>query len=170
MRLHYEGKRSTEQILRAIPLAALEVIDGAGASNKLILGENSAVLKALLNGYAGRVGLVYIDPPFATNPYFRVGNDRANTVSSSKRDPIAYSDRVVGEAYLEFLRERLLLLRELLADDGSIYLHIDYKIGHYVKVLMDEVFGAANFRNDITRIKCNPKNFCREKVMAISRI
>ena len=63
---------------------------------------------------------------------------------------------------MEFLRERLLLLRELLADDGSIYLHIDYKIGHYVKVLMDEVFGAENFRNDITRIKCNPKNFSRK--------
>ena len=52
-----------------------------------------------------------------------------------------------------------MLLRELLADTGSIYLHIDYKIGHYVKVLMDEVFGAKNFRNDITRIKCDPKNF-----------
>ena len=54
-----------------------------------------------------------------------------------------------------------MLLRELLSDHGSIYLHIDYKIGHYVKVLMDEVFGPENFRNDITRIKCNPKNFSR---------
>ena len=53
------------------------------------------------------------------------------------------------------------MLRTLLSDRGSIYLHIDYKIGHYVKVLMDEVFGADNFRNDITRIKCNPKNFAR---------
>ncbi|GHT08328.1 hypothetical protein AGMMS49525_17530 [Bacteroidia bacterium] len=60
-----------------------------------------------------------------------------------------------------FLRERLILLRELLSKRGSIYLHIDYKIGHYVKVMMDEVFGIENFRNDITRIKCNPKNFDR---------
>jgi adenine-specific DNA-methyltransferase len=59
------------------------------------------------------------------------------------------------------LRERLILLRELLSEQGSIYLHIDYKIGHYVKVMMDEVFGIENFRNDITRIKCNPKNFDR---------
>ena len=82
-------------------------------------------------------------------------------MSSSKRDPIAYSDTLVGPAYLEFMRERLVLLRELLSDSGSIYLHIDYKIGHYVKVLMDEVFGAENFRNDVTRVKCNPKNFSR---------
>ena len=50
---------------------------------------------------------------------------------------------------------------ELLSDKGSIYLHIDYKIGHYVKIIMDEIFGIENFRNDITRIKCNPKNFNR---------
>jgi adenine-specific DNA-methyltransferase len=59
------------------------------------------------------------------------------------------------------LRERLILIRELLSEQGSIYLHIDYKIGHYVKVMMDEVFGIENFRNDLTRIKCNPKNFDR---------
>ena len=54
------------------------------------------------------------------------------------------------------------MLRELLSEQGSIYLHIDYKIGHYVKIIMDEVFGVENFRNDITRIKCNPKNFQRK--------
>ena len=162
MRLHYEGRRDGQQIIDDISAASLRVAGGAGAPNKLILGENRAVLKALLDRYAGKVGLVYIDPPFATNAHFRVGGDRANSVSSSRRDPIAYSDRLLGPAYLEFLRERLVLLRELLADNGSIYLHIDYKIGHYVKVLMDEVFGAENFRNDITRIKCNPKNFARK--------
>ena len=50
----------------------------------------------------------------------------------------------------------------LLSDKGSIYLHIDYKIGHYVKIIMDEIFGVENFRNDITRVKCNPKNFERK--------
>jgi adenine-specific DNA-methyltransferase len=74
----------------------------------------------------------------------------------------AYEDRIVGLEYIEFLRQRLLLLRELLADDGSIYVHIDWKMGHYVKVLMDEVFGQERFINDITRIKCNPKNFERK--------
>lgn len=162
MHLQYEGRRNSQQIIQGAPRAALEVIDGVGAANKLVLGENRLVLNTLLDHHAGKVELVYIDPPFATNTHFRVGTDRANSVSSSKLDPVAYSDRLVGPAYLEFLRERLVLLRELLSDSGSIYLHIDYKIGHYVKVLMDEVFGSENFRNDITRIKCNPKNFSRK--------
>ena len=55
----------------------------------------------------------------------------------------------------------MIFAREILSEEGSIYLHIDYKIGHYVKILMDEIFGIENFRNDITRIKCNPKNFAR---------
>ncbi len=130
--------------------------------NKLILGDNLPVLRSLLDEYRGRVDLIYIDPPFATNGEFRVGVERTGTVSSSNGDALAYSDKLVGDAFLDFLRERLVLLRELLADHGSIYLHIDYKIGHYVKVLLDEVFGQQNFRNDITRIKCNPKNFSRK--------
>lgn len=131
--------------------------------NKLIYGDNMAALNGLLNeGYRGRVSLVYIDPPFATNGEYRVGVDRTGTVSSSAADALAYADTLTGADYLSFLRERLVLLRELLADNGSIYLHIDYKVGHYVKVLMDEVFGARNFRNDIARIKCNPKNFPRK--------
>jgi adenine-specific DNA-methyltransferase len=162
MRLHYDGRKTYQQFLDEAPRATLDSVNGAGAPNKLILGENLAVLRALLDGYAGKVGLVYIDPPFATNSHFRVGSERANSVSSSKLDPIAYSDRLVGPTYLEFLRERLALLHELLSDSGSIYLHIDYKTGHYVKVLMDKIFGPENFRNDITRIKCNPKNFSRK--------
>ena len=130
--------------------------------NKLIQGDNLIVLRSLLHEYHGQVDLVYIDPPFATNSDFRVGKDRTSTVSSSNGDTIAYQDKLVGTEFLEFLRERLILLRELMADRGSIYLHIDYKVGHYVKVLMDEVFGEKNFRNDITRIKCNPKNFARK--------
>jgi adenine-specific DNA-methyltransferase len=63
--------------------------------------------------------------------------------------------------YFEFIRERLVLIRELLSDKGSIYIHIDYKVGHYIKILMDEIFGIDNFKNDITRIKSNPKNFSR---------
>lgn len=60
------------------------------------------------------------------------------------------------------MRRRLILLREILADDGSIYVHIDSKMGHYVKILMDEVFGEGRFINNITRVKCNPKNFPRK--------
>src|SRR5205085_12431945 len=83
-------------------------------------------------------------------------------ISNSLSDTLAYSDNLIGADFLEFLRIRLIFLRELMADTASIYLHIDYKIGHYVKIIMDEVFGIKNFRNDITRIKCNPKNFQRK--------
>ncbi len=161
MFLSYENKKSENDILQNTPRAELQSVYGQGAASKLIQGNNLPILRSLLDTYQGKVALVYIDPPFATNGAFRIGSDRVSTVSSSKRDRLAYSDTLLGAAYLEFLRERLIFLRELLSDEGSIYLHIDTKMGHYVKILMDEVFGARNFRNDISRIKCNPKNFHR---------
>ncbi|OOP77152.1 hypothetical protein B0X60_05055 [Helicobacter pylori] len=102
-----------------------------------------------------------MDPPFATNNHFTITNGRATTISNSKNGDIAYSDKVVGMDFIEFLKQRLVLLKELLSEQGSIYVHTDCKIGHYVKVMLDEIFGIQNFRNEITRIKCNPKNFKR---------
>ncbi|GAB6393476.1 MAG: site-specific DNA-methyltransferase [Treponematales bacterium] len=131
--------------------------------NLLIQGENIAALNYLLRecNLRGNIDLVYIDPPFATGINFIVSGGRASTISHSREGTTAYTDKITGRAFIEFLRERLLLLKSLLSDRGSIYLHTDYKIGHYVKVMMDEVFGIENFRNDITRVKCNPKNFER---------
>lgn len=132
-------------------------------NNLLIKGENLDVMRYLIQkkGLAGKVDLIYTDPPFATNINFTISNGRASTISNSSKGEVAYSDKILGKDFIEFLRGRLLLMRELLSPKGSIYLHTDYKIGHYVKVMMDEVFGIENFRNDITRIKCNPKNFKR---------
>ncbi len=161
MFLSYDNKKSEMDILWGTHPAELESISCTAHVNKLIYGDNLPVLKNLLHEYTGKAALIYIDPPFATNSRFRIGSDRTNTVSSSYDDQVAYSDTIVDAEFLEFLRERLIFLRELLAEHGSIYLHIDYKMGHYVKILMDEVFGRRNFRNDIARIKCNPKNFRR---------
>jgi adenine-specific DNA-methyltransferase len=119
-------------------------------------------LKKLSKDYAGKIDLIYIDPPFATNNTFTISENRANSISNIKNGKIAYTDNLKGAEFLEFLRKRLILLKMLLSEQGSIYLHIDYKIGHYVKILMDEIFGIENFRNDITRVKCNPKNFARK--------
>lgn len=105
------------------------------------------------------VDLVYIDPPFATNNEFLIDDDRANTISASGRP--AYSDRVRGSDYLDALRQRLCGIHDVMSPAGSIYVHIDVKMEHHVRLLMDEVFGPQNFRNSITRIKCNPKNFDR---------
>jgi len=162
MIIAYKNKQTEKIIISSNSKAKLKVVSGIGAKNKLIHADNLSALKTLLDDYAGKVDLIYIDPPFATNGHFKISDDRANTISSSNGDAIAYSDTLIGADFLEFLRERLIFLRELLSERGSIYLHIDYKIGHYVKLIMDEVFGRNNFRNDITRIKCNPKNFSRK--------
>lgn len=118
--------------------------------NRFIFGDNLFVLRELLKTHKDRISLVYIDPPFGTGQDF-----------NTYEDENAYSDKLINSDFLDFLRKRLVILRELLAEDGSIYLHIDKKIGHYVKIMMDEIFGYNNFINDITRIKCNPKNFAR---------
>lgn len=132
-------------------------------NNLLIKGDNLDALNWLLNnGYEGKIDLVYIDPPFATGGTFAVDNNgRVATVSKSNDAKIAYKDTLQGQDFIDFLRKRIVLIHRLLSNKGSLYLHIDYKIGHYVKVMLDEVFGFKNFRNDITRIKCNPKNFER---------
>lgn len=162
MELMYPGKKSEKEVLELFSTAHFSI--PYAHKNALINGNNLEVLSILLHEYklAGKIDLIYIDPPFATNGTFTIGKDRTSTISGSSEDDIAYTDTLVGEEFLEFLRERLILARELLSDQGSIYLHIDYKIGHYVKIIMDEVFGSENFRNDITRIKCNPKNFSRK--------
>jgi adenine-specific DNA-methyltransferase len=131
--------------------------------NILIQADNLMALNFLLKerNLKGKIDLIYIDPPFATGSNFSISENRASTISKAKDGKIAYTDTLKGLDFLEFLKSRLLSLKDLLSPQGSIYLHIDYKIGHYVKILMDEVFGIENFKNDITRIKCNPKNFDR---------
>ncbi|BBM89259.1 site-specific DNA-methyltransferase [Spirochaetota bacterium] len=132
-------------------------------NNLLIKADNLTALKYLLENknLKNKIDLVYIDPPFATNGNFRITNGRASTISNSRKGSIAYSDKLIGNDFLDFIKQRLIFLKELMSEKGSIYLHIDYKIGHYIKIIMDDVFGMDNFRNDITRVKCNPKNFQR---------
>lgn len=86
----------------------------------------------------GPVKLIYIDPPFASESDFR-GKDGVK----------AYNDKVNGAEFVEFLRRRLVLAFEILAPDGSIYVHLDWKKSHYIKAIMDEVFGPQNFKNSV---------------------
>ncbi len=162
MILGYKNKKKASEIINKTKSAILsDEIDTE--NNLLIKGDNINILKTLLeNGYKNKIDLIYIDPPFATNNTFRKGDDRSTTISSSLTDEVAYIDNKTGKEFIEYIRERVLLLRELLSDKGSFYLHIDYKIGHYIKIALDEIFGIKNFRNDISRIKCNPKNFKRK--------
>lgn len=164
MQLQYPNKKSEQVIFDNIPNVQLEQINDSKSPNILIQANNLIALKQLITNHnlKGKIDLIYIDPPFATNNIFTISDGRANTISNSSNGKLAYSDTLKGYEFLEFLRERLILLKMLLSENGSIYLHIDYKIGHYIKILMDEIFGIENFRNDITRIKCNPKNFSRK--------
>ncbi len=137
-----------------------EVIDEIKERSTLISGDNIDAMKLLLKTKI-RFDLCYIDPPFATGNTFRTSKGRTSTISPAGNDEVAYTDKLKGQEFVDFIKERAILIRELLTPQGSFYIHTDYKIGHYLKVMLDEVFGIENFRNDITRIKCNPKNFNR---------
>jgi site-specific DNA-methyltransferase (adenine-specific)/adenine-specific DNA-methyltransferase len=143
--LVYAGKEREEDILAdtmAVPLQPIKTFgtNGNGWTNKLIFGDNLQVMKSLLDDpeVKGQVKLIYIDPPFATKQEFRGSQDQK-----------AYQDKISGAKFVEFLRKRLIFLRELLADDGSIYVHLDWKKTHYAKIIMDEIFSENNFRNEI---------------------
>ncbi|MBI2814042.1 MAG: site-specific DNA-methyltransferase [Opitutae bacterium] len=156
VRLEYAGKKTKREILHTPPAACRQLWSAPGHSptpNRLYHGDNLAVLAALTRdpSVCGQVRLVYIDPPYATKSVFQ-----------SRNQADAYTDLLEGAHYLEFLRERLILLRELLAADGSIYVHLDDNMAFLAKAVMDEVFGSGNFRNWITRKKCNPKNYTRK--------
>src|SRR3989338_2173818 len=151
--LVYNGKENEEQILAdtmAVPFQEVSTFgqNGVDWHNKLIFGDNLQAMKTLLqmkvdgklvnaDGTPG-VRLIYIDPPFSTRRDFKGSQDQK-----------AYQDKIAGSAFLEFMRKRLILLKELLANDGGIYVHLDYRKGHYLKVLMDEIFGEQNFINEI---------------------
>lgn len=154
--LSYHGKQTAEAILVDVDPVPLQEVSNFNTpadyddwQNKLIFGDNLQVLKRLIedkkngklknaDGTDG-VRLVYIDPPFSTRKDFKVSGEGQK----------AYQDKVAGAEFLEWLRRRLILLKELLADNGSIYVHLDYRKYHYVKVLMDEIFSESSFKNDI---------------------
>lgn len=151
--LVYHGKEREEDILAntlAVPLQPVRTFGKNGEywHNMLIFGDNLQAMKSLLelkkagklcnaDGTPG-VRLVTIDPPFATRRDFS-GSDGEK----------AFSDKVAGAQFVEFLRRRLVILRELLSDDGSIYVHLDWKRSAHIRLVMDEIFGEQNFRNEI---------------------
>lgn len=155
VRLDYEGKKPEREILLTPPANCHQLWPEhrSDDTNRLYYGDNLPILATLANDptISGKVRLVYIDPPYATKSVFQ-----------SRNQADAYMDLLEGAHYLEFLRERLIFLRELLADDGSIYVHLDDNMAFHAKAIMDEVFGRTNFRSWITRKKCNPKNYTRK--------
>ncbi len=136
-----------------------------GWKNKLIWGDNKLVISSLLENFAGKINLIYIDPPFATGADFKfrvqVGDeDEQITKEHSILEEKAYRDTWGSgwDSYLRMMYERLILMKELLAENGSIYVHLDWHVGHYVKVMMDEIFGMENLRNEIITRRGQTKN------------
>jgi len=158
VRLQYEGKAPASEIL-ARPASDFVLATPNSGVNRLYFGDNLEVLTSLAkdSSIAGQVRLVYIDPPFATEAKFQ-----------SRKLSHAYEDSLAGAEFVEFLRERLIWIHHILADDGSLYLHLDERMSSYFRVVLDEIFGPANYRNCITRKKCNPKNYTRHSYGNVS--
>ena len=121
--------------------------------NKIFWGDNLQVMSHLLKEYRGKIKLIYIDPPFDSKADYKKkievkGVGKTETDSSSFEEK-QYGDIWTNDEYLQFMYERLILMRELLADDGSIYVHLDEKRSHYIRLILDEVFGQNSFRREI---------------------
>lgn len=175
--LTWVGKRPLSQVT-AFPAQHIETFDPNGDAARraaqrdlwadwpdryprgglLFHGDNKEVLAHLLaNGFRGKVKLIYIDPPFDSGAdYVRRVRLRGATGAAQIEgegytlgEQIQYEDIWANDNYLQFMYERLLLLKELLAEDGSIYLHADYRRVHGLRYLLDEVFGPEHFRNEV---------------------
>jgi site-specific DNA-methyltransferase (adenine-specific) len=119
---------------------------------RVILGDNLAVMSALLPEYEGRINLAYADPPFFTNRKFsaRVGRGEDSRKPSKWKLAEGYHDSWDDlDSYLQFLYERLSLMHRLLAPNGALYLHLDWHADGYARLILDELFGAENFINEI---------------------
>lgn len=164
MFLSYDGKQELSEIENTINEVrkTQSQINNLKDENIFINGDNFIGMSNLLAEFEGSIDLVYIDPPFNTNGKFYFSEDEMATISVSKNNDIAYDDDMDFSHYMEFIRSRLVLIHKLLSDKGTLYFHIDCKVGHYIKIICDEIFGQENFINDIARVKSNPKNFNRK--------
>jgi len=137
----------------------------SGWKNKLIWGDNLLVMASLLGKYAGKIDMIYIDPPFATGADFlfstQIGESELElTKEQSIIEEKAYRDTwgYGLQSYLSMLAQRLELMRTLLSPSAHIYVHLDYRLSHYARILLDELFGLDAYRNEIVWKRSNPKN------------
>ncbi|GAB6272643.1 MAG: site-specific DNA-methyltransferase [Smithella sp.] len=172
--LYWQGKK-TEVERIVLPFQTIETINESRATrekekktgtdmfkgkaddiwrNRLIWGDNKYVMASLLAEFAGKIDLIYIDPPFATGADFSVKMEIGD--AEWTKEPSAIEDKAYRDtwgrgldSYLQMMYERLVLMRELLSDKGSIYIHLDWHVNSHIRLLLDEVFGRDNFRNEI---------------------
>ncbi|MBQ9897243.1 MAG: site-specific DNA-methyltransferase, partial [Synergistaceae bacterium] len=155
--LHWTGKRPFT-VWQFYPAQLKEVYgepdEQNGWMNKIYWGDNFQVMNHLMRDFRGKIDLIYIDPPFDSKADYKKKIEVKKLGLKAESDFSAfeekqYKDLWMHDEYLQFMFERLLFMRELLIDTGSIYVHCDWHKSHYLRCLMDEVFGINNFRNEI---------------------
>lgn len=177
--LYWAGKKPIKTIAH-YPAQLVEVVSTSSATNEdasalnyrtlekdwhnlLFHGDNKEVISTLLtSGFRGKVDLIYIDPPFDSKADYvkkvslRGQSDKLEGEAQSLYEQVQYTDLWKNDEYLQFMYERLILLRELLSESGSLYLHCDWHKSHHLRMLCDEVFGEHNFGNEIVWCYTSP--------------
>lgn len=152
--LQWVGKKPLESI-QFYPAQEIEIYGDKSAKdfNKLFWGDNLQVLSHLLKEYRGKIDLIYIDPPFDSKAEYvrkiQLKGEKIKGVQQGLLEEKQYNDIWGKDEYLQFMYERLLLMKELLSEKGAIYLHCDWHKSSYLRLIMDEVFGVDNFVNEI---------------------
>ena len=177
--LHWRGKHAFRQTryypaqLKESYGEAKEFINENGEKdewiNKIFWGDNIQVMSHMLHKYRGKVDLIYIDPPFDSKEKYKKEVKIKNKEiinDNNVFEEIQYGDMWANDEYLQFMYERLILMRELLSNKGSIYLHCDWHKSHHLRSLLDEIFGVDNFVNEIIWCYTGPsqttRNFTRK--------
>lgn len=156
--------RATREVVKAKGPTLFDIWEGdkgatfeAGWKNKLIWGDNLLVMGSLLERFAGQVDLIYIDPPFATGADFSFVAEIGETGYEVEKEQSVIEEKAYRDtwgrgldSYAAMIFDRLVLARDLLADSGSIFVHCDWHVSHLIRWIMDDVFGANCFRNNLT--------------------
>ena len=187
----YGNRRTVDIAGCAMPLQKIETIDEPASRamvqgnlfdpvkahrddfrNRLIWGDNKLVMASLLKEFKGNIDLIYIDPPYDVGSDFTcdvVIGDRDETLSKDQSvlEQVVYQDtwgRGV-DSYLQMMYDRLILMRDLLSERGSLFFHCDWHVGHYIRALLDEVFGEGSFLNEITWYYYNKLHDSRKHIL-----
>ena len=168
--LVHPNKNRKQKEIGASVLSAMGFENAPSWTNRLVYGDNLLVMQALLAGdpstglpsMKGKIDLIYIDPPYDSKADYRTKIELPGATIDSKPtvlEQFAYADTwsttIDGEeimgtiAYLKYMYPRLVLMKELLSERGSLYFHVDWHVGHYIKILLDDIFGKEFFRNEI---------------------
>lgn len=161
--LQWVGKKPLEKV-EYFPAQEKEVYGDKQASefNKLFWGDNMQVLSHLLKEYRGKVDLIYIDPPFDSKADYvkkvKIRGEQVEGIQQGLLEEKQYTDIWANDEYLQFMYERLLIMRELLAETGSILVHCDWHRSHYLRLILEEIFGEDHLQNEIIWQRTDPHN------------